>query len=150
MLSFKPNFSLSIFTFIKRLFSYSSLSAIRALGSTVVNKASGHNGIPAELFKTLKNDVIKVLYSMCQESGRPGSGHRTGKGQYSSKSPRRGVLKYVLSIKQLHSSSMLARSCLKSCMVDFSIMRTKNFQMSKLSLEKEEETKIKLPTFAES
>ena len=52
-----------------------------ALGSTAVNKASGHNEIPAELFKTRKDEAIKLLYSMCQESGRPGSGHRTGKGQ---------------------------------------------------------------------
>ena len=37
------------------------------LGSTAVNKAGGCNGIPAELFKTLKNDAIKVLYSICQE-----------------------------------------------------------------------------------
>ena len=33
MLSFKPTFSLSSFTFIKRLFSYSSLSAIRVVSS---------------------------------------------------------------------------------------------------------------------
>ena len=38
-----------------------------ALRSTAVNKANGCNGIPAELFKTLKNDAIKVLYSICQE-----------------------------------------------------------------------------------
>ena len=35
-----------------------------AFGSPAVNKASGCNGIPAELFKTLKDDVIKVLHSM--------------------------------------------------------------------------------------
>ena len=35
-------------------------------------------------------------------------------------------------------------------MLGFSIMRTKNFQMSKLGLEKEEEPEIKLPTFAGS
>ena len=34
MLSFKPTFSLSTFTFIKRLFSFSSLSAIRVMSST--------------------------------------------------------------------------------------------------------------------
>ena len=37
-----------------------------ALGSTAVNKASGWDGIPVELFKTLKDDVIKVLNSICQ------------------------------------------------------------------------------------
>ena len=42
---------------------------------------------------------------------------------------------------------MLVRSCLKSCMLGFSIMRTKNFLMFKLGFEKEEELKIKLSTF---
>ena len=51
-----------------------------ALGSTAVNKASGCNGIPVELFKTLKDDAIKVLQSIYQQSGRLSSGHRTGKG----------------------------------------------------------------------
>ena len=38
-----------------------------ALGSTTVNKASGGDGIPTELFKILKDDVIKVLHSICQQ-----------------------------------------------------------------------------------
>ena len=38
-----------------------------ALRITAVNKANGCDGIPVELFKTLKNDAIKVLYSVCQE-----------------------------------------------------------------------------------
>ena len=37
------------------------------LGSTVVNKASGGDGITAELFKILKDDSIKVLHSICQK-----------------------------------------------------------------------------------
>ena len=43
---------------------------------------------------------------------------------------------------------MLVRSCLKPCMLGFSIMEAKDFQMFKLGLEKEEELGIKLPTFA--
>ena len=42
---------------------------------------------------------------------------------------------------------MLVRLCLKSCLLGFTIMGTKNFQMSKLGLEKEEEPEIKFPTF---
>ena len=38
-----------------------------ALRNTAVNKASGCNGIPVELFKTLKADAIKVLHSICQQ-----------------------------------------------------------------------------------
>ena len=35
------------------------------LRSTAVNKASGCNDIPAELFKSLKEDSVKVLHSLC-------------------------------------------------------------------------------------
>ena len=38
-----------------------------ALGSITTNKASGGDGIPAELFQILKNDVVKVLHSICQQ-----------------------------------------------------------------------------------
>ena len=38
-----------------------------ALGSTTLNKASGGDGIPVELFQILKDDAMKVLYSICQQ-----------------------------------------------------------------------------------
>ena len=38
-----------------------------ALGSITTNKASGFNGIPVELFQILKDDVVKVLHSVCQQ-----------------------------------------------------------------------------------
>ena len=72
--------------------------------------------------------------------GRPSSSHRTGKGQSSSQFPRRVVPKNVLTIGQLYSSPTLVSSCLKSCMLGFSIMQAKNFQMSMLGLEKESNT----------
>ena len=37
-----------------------------ALGSITTNKASGGDGIPVELFQTLKDDAVKVLHSICQ------------------------------------------------------------------------------------
>ena len=37
-----------------------------ALGSITTNKASGGDGIPIELFQILKDDVLKVLHSICQ------------------------------------------------------------------------------------
>ena len=36
-----------------------------ALGSITMNKASGGDGIPVELFQTLKDDAVKVLHSIC-------------------------------------------------------------------------------------
>ena len=38
-----------------------------ALRRTAANKASGDDGIPAELFKILKDDAIKGLHSICQQ-----------------------------------------------------------------------------------
>ena len=38
-----------------------------ALGSITMNKASGGDGIPVELFQILKDDVVKVLDSICQQ-----------------------------------------------------------------------------------
>ena len=37
-----------------------------ALGSITMNKASGGDGIPVELFQILKDDAVKVLQSICQ------------------------------------------------------------------------------------
>ena len=124
ILSFKPIFSLSSFTLIKKLFGFSSLSVIRvvssaylgcwhfsqqswfqlvihpaqhftwcilhirvtifsfvmclsqfgtsplfkwALGSITKKKASGSDEIPADLFWILKDEAVKVLYSICQQ-----------------------------------------------------------------------------------
>ena len=41
-----------------------------ALGSITMNKASGGDEIPAELFKILKDDAVKVLHSICQQLGK--------------------------------------------------------------------------------
>jgi len=38
-----------------------------ALGSITMNKASGSDGIPVELFQILKDDAVKVLHSVCQQ-----------------------------------------------------------------------------------
>ena len=38
-----------------------------ALGSITMNKGSGGDGIPAELFPILKDDVFKMLHSICQQ-----------------------------------------------------------------------------------
>ena len=38
-----------------------------AIGSITMNKASGGDGTPGELFKILKDDAVKVLQSTCQQ-----------------------------------------------------------------------------------
>ena len=49
------------------------------LGSISTNKATAGDGIPAELFQILKDDAVKVLYSIYSKFGNLSSGHRTGK-----------------------------------------------------------------------
>ena len=78
-----------------------------ALGSITINKASGGDGIPVELFQILKDDAVKVLHSICQQIFS--SGHRTGKGQFSFQSQRKAMSKNVQTTAQLYSSHMLVK-----------------------------------------
>ena len=59
------------------------------LGSIAMNKASGDDGIPAELFQILKDYAVKVLHLICQQFGKLSSGHRAGKGQFSFQSQKK-------------------------------------------------------------
>ena len=55
-----------------------------ALGSITINKATGGDGIPVELFQILKDDAVKVLhFQYASKFGNLSSGHRAGKGQFS-------------------------------------------------------------------
>ena len=80
-----------------------------ALGSSTMNKAGGGDGIPVELFKSLKDDAVKVLHSICQQIWKSKSGHRTGKGQYSFQSQRKAMPKNAQTTAQLHSSHILVK-----------------------------------------
>ena len=94
-----------------------------ALGSTAVKKKdSGCDGISVELFKILKNDAIKVLHSICQQSW---------KTQQKSRDWKRSILILVLkkgSTKERTNHQTIARFShaskvmLKICMLGFSIM----------------------------
>ena len=61
-----------------------------ALGRITVNKISGGDGIPVELFQILKDDAVKVL-----AFGKLSSSYRTGKGQFSFQSQRKAMPKNV-------------------------------------------------------
>ena len=91
-----------------------------ALESITTNKASGGDGIPVELFQILKDDAVKVLHSICQQSWKLSSGHRTGKGQFSFQSQRKAMPKNAQTTAQLHSSHTLAKSCSKFSKPGFS------------------------------
>ena len=56
---------------------------------SITNKASGHDGIPAELFQILKDDAVKVLDSTCQQIWKTQQWPHEWKGQFSFQSQRR-------------------------------------------------------------
>ena len=80
-----------------------------ALESIIMNKASGGDGIPAELFQILKMMLLKCYTQYASKFGKFSSGHRTGKAQFSFQSQRREMPKNVQTTAQLHSFHMLAR-----------------------------------------
>ena len=80
-----------------------------ALGNITMNKASGGDGIPVELFQILKDDAVKVLPSICQQIWKTQQWHRTGKVQFLFQSQRKAMPKNVQTITQLNLSHMLAK-----------------------------------------
>ena len=73
-----------------------------ALGSITMNKASGDDGIPVELFQFLQDDAVKVLQSYASKFGNISRGHSTGKGQFSFQSLRKAMPKNAQITVQLH------------------------------------------------
>ena len=61
--------------------------------SITMNKASGGDGIPVELFQILKDDALTVLHSICQQIWKTQQSHRTGKGHFSFQSQRNAMPK---------------------------------------------------------
>ena len=80
-----------------------------ALESITTNKASGGDGIPVELFQILKDDAVKVLYSICQQIWKTQQWLQTGKGQFSFQSQRKAMPKNAQTTAQSHSSHMLVK-----------------------------------------
>ena len=80
-----------------------------ALGSITINKASGGDRIPAELFQILKDDAVKLVTQYASKFGKLSSGHGTGKGQFSFQSQRKAIPKNVQTTTQLHSSHTPAK-----------------------------------------
>ena len=116
---------------------------------TQKSKSRDFPGMPA-VFKILKEDIVKVLHSICEEIWNTQHGHSTGKGQFSFWSQSRGLPVNIQTSIQLHSFHMLASLCSKSFKVGFSSVWARNFQMYKLDLEKAQEPEIKLPVSVKS
>ena len=74
-----------------------------------MNKASGGDGISAELFQILKGDDVKVLHSICQQIWKTQQWPQDWKRLVFIPIPKKGNAKNVQTTTQLHSSHMLAK-----------------------------------------
>ena len=86
------------------------------------NKASGVDGIPAELFKSYKMLLLKCCTQYVSKFGKLNSGHKTDEGQFSFQSQRRALSKNAPTTIQMHSFHILARLCSKSFKLGFNNM----------------------------
>ena len=78
-----------------------------ALESITTNKASGSDGIPAELFQILKDEAVKVLHSICQQIWKTQQWPQDWKSQFAFQSQRKARSKNAQTSAQLHSSHTL-------------------------------------------
>ena len=94
----------------------------RALGSIAMNKASGGDGIPAELFQILKDNAVKMLHSVCQQIWKTQQWPQDWKRSVFIPIPKKAMPKNAQTTAQLHSSHMLVKSCSKFSKPGFSNM----------------------------
>ena len=79
------------------------------LGSITMNKASGGDGIPVELFQILKDGAVKVLQSICQQIWKTQQWPQDWKRSVFTPIPKKGNAKNAQTTTQLHSSHMLVK-----------------------------------------
>ena len=115
-----------------------------ALESITTKKASGGDGIPAELFQILKDDAINVLYSIRWQIWKTQQWPQDWEKSVFIPIPKKGNAKEC-SNKYAISFILHASKYSKFSKKGFNRTWTVNFQRFKLVLEKAEEPEIKLP-----
>ena len=80
-----------------------------ALESITMNKASGGDGIPVELFQILKDDAVKVLHSICQQMWKTQQWPQDWKRSVFIAIPKKGNAEECSNYSQLHSSDTLVK-----------------------------------------
>ena len=79
------------------------------LESITMNKASGSDVIPVELFQILKDDAVKVLHSICQQIWKTRQWPQDWKRSISFQFLKKTMPKNPQTTAQLHSSHMLVK-----------------------------------------
>ena len=92
----------------------------RALGSITINKASGGDGIPSELFQILEDDAVKVLHSTCHQIWKTQQGPQDWKRSVFIPIPKKGNAKECSNYHITVLISYVSKVMFKSFKVGFS------------------------------
>ena len=117
-----------------------------ALESITMNKASGGDGIPVELFQILKDDAVKVLHSICQQIWKTQQWPQHWKRSVFIPIPKKDNAKECSNYRTIALISHTGKVMLRIIQARLQQYISMNFQMFRVVLEKAEEPEIKLPT----
>ena len=121
-----------------------------ALESITMNKASGSDGIPVELFQILKDDAVKVLHSICEQIWKTQQWPQDRKRSSFIPIPKKGNAKECSNYRTIALISHASKVMLKILQARLQQYVNHELPDVKLVLEKAEEPEIKLPTSAGS
>ena len=115
-----------------------------ALGSITMNKAGGGDGIPVELFQILKDNAVKVLYSICQQIWKTQQWLQDWKRSVFIPIPKKGNAKECSNYCTLAFISHASRVIFKILQARLQQHMNQELPDVQLDLEKAEEPVIKL------
>ena len=121
-----------------------------ALESITMNKASGGDGIPVELFQILKDDAVKVLHSICQQIWKTQQWPQGWERSVIIPIPKKGIAKECSNHHTIALISHASKVMLKILQARLQQYVKRELPHFQAVLEKAEEPEIKWPTSAGS
>ena len=116
------------------------------LRNITINKASGSDGIPVELFQILKDDAVEVLHSICQQIWKTQQWLQDWKRSVFIPIPRKDNPQKCSNYLTIALTSHASRVMLKILQARLQQYMNQELPDVQLVLEKAEEPEIKLPT----
>ena len=122
-----------------------------ALGNISMNKASGCDGIPVELFQILKDDAVKMLHSICHQILKTQQWPQDWKRSVFIPIPKKGNVKECSDYHKITLMSHASKVMFKILQARLQqYVNCEHAGFRKLVLEKAEQPEVKLPTYAGS
>ena len=121
-----------------------------ALESITMNKVSGGDGIPVEMFQILKHDAVNVLHSICQQIWKTQQWPQGWKRSVFTPIPKKGNTKECSDCRTIALISNASKVILKILQVRLQQYVNRVLPVVQAGFRKTEEPVIKLPTFVGS